>query len=243
MHSGRFEGEGLLDVVALRSGPTHDKPHHSSGTSYRGSSHTHSQQSLLPLALPLHAEACLVVRRTISTFQLHCAERYVAGCSHTGAWQPAEPPSTDTSFPYQHTGSERYPGPSQTRLTAEHDSPIPPTLDLTAEPLYLANCEWDHCQIMLDDTSPAGVMRHLREWHLAGDQKPFNKTRRGYCRWASGCSKQMAYASFGKHVSYVHLRHDIRCPLCNRDIGRAGLLPLHLEKYCRRATKQEQSIQ
>ena len=89
MHSGRFEGEGLLDVVAIRSGPTHDKPYHSSGTSYRGSSHTHSQQSLLPLALPLHAEACLVVRRTISTFQLHCAERYVAGCSHTGAWQPA----------------------------------------------------------------------------------------------------------------------------------------------------------
>ena len=145
-----------------------------------------------------------------------------------------------TQMPYEYTGSasSSSPGPSHTVITEEHGRPMP-SIDPAAEPLYLANCEWGYCQILLDDTSPAGIMRHLREWHLGGDNKPFNKTRRGHCQWAGGCGKEMAYASFGKHVSYVHLRHDIRCPHCNRDIGRAGLLPLHLERYCRRAPKQE----
>ncbi|KZT63839.1 hypothetical protein DAEQUDRAFT_733388 [Daedalea quercina L-15889] len=126
--------------------------------------------------------------------------------------------------------------------TTSSPSPSPPvhqTSDLlpdpAAEPLYLANCEWNDCPILLDDTSPAGIQRHLREWHLNDPQHPWNKSRRGHCQWAGSCGKEMAYASFGKHVSYVHLRHSIRCPYCHRDIGRAGLLPLHVRRYCPRA--------
>ena len=167
--------------------------------------------------------------------------RSVGYPSYAETWQPMEQAPSNTPYtqmPYEYSGSASSPGPSHTIITEEHSRPMP-SIDPAAEPLYLANCEWGYCQILLDDTSPAGIMRHLREWHLGGDNKPFNKTRRGHCQWAGGCGKEMAYASFGKHVSYVHLRHDIRCPHCNRDIGRAGLLPLHLERYCRRAPKQE----
>ncbi|KAH9924188.1 uncharacterized protein B0H18DRAFT_1105090 [Fomitopsis serialis] len=132
-------------------------------------------------------------------------------------------------------------GPSRTSTaTAGRDMPnsdVNPTEELP----YLAICEWGTCSILLDDTSPSGMMRHLREWHLSDPCRPFNKRRRGYCQWAGGCGKEMAHASFGKHVSYVHLRHSIRCPHCHRDIGRQGLLPLHVERYCRRAPRQEET--
>ena len=170
------------------------------------------------------------------------SERYCTGLpAHMGSWVEPTPSVTQhAQRSYPHTISSSSSGLSRTVATVEHDSSAP-VFAPAVEPLYLASCEWGTCPILLDDTSPAGIMRHLREWHLCDDTKPFNKTRRGQCQWAGGCGKEMAYASFGKHVSYVHLRHDIRCPNCNRDIGRAGLLPLHLQRYCKRVPRHEQT--
>ncbi|CCM04339.1 uncharacterized protein FIBRA_06511 [Fibroporia radiculosa] len=97
-------------------------------------------------------------------------------------------------------------------------------------------CRWgDACGVLLDDTSASGLMRHLRAYHLTPTPHvPWDKRARAHCVWggATGCGKEMANASLGKHVAAVHLRVRVECPRCHRDVGRAGLLERHLELYC-----------
>ncbi|KAH9831169.1 uncharacterized protein C8Q71DRAFT_308194 [Rhodofomes roseus] len=161
--------------------------------------------------------------------------RYSAGSS--GSWNIGESSAYNASYA-QHTAAPTNARPHIDAAIIEDDLPVP-NFDVAGEPLYLARCEWGLCNIGLDDTSPSGIMRHLREWHFNSPERPFHKKRRDYCQWAGGCGKEMAHASFGKHVSYVHLRHSVQCPHCHRDIGRPGLLPLHIQRYCRRAPRDE----
>lgn len=120
------------------------------------------------------------------------------------------------------------PGPSSSSLAGEAVMSAPGILDTT----HRVPCLWDNCNILLDDISAAGIMRHLKDYHLCSAANPWNKRNRGTCRWGGNCRKEMAYASYGKHVAAVHLRASVQCPYCHKDIGRPGLLDRHIRNYC-----------
>lgn len=104
------------------------------------------------------------------------------------------------------------------------------------ELIHRVPCLWGgSCPILLDDISAAGIMRHLRDFHLNDPRRPWDKKARGRCEWGNDCHKEMAYASYGKHVAAVHLRGRVQCPYCHKDVGRTGLLDRHIQNYCRHA--------
>ncbi|KAL6303284.1 hypothetical protein BKA93DRAFT_826770 [Sparassis latifolia] len=120
--------------------------------------------------------------------------------------------------------------------TQQQDSsyiPAPPLPEPFPDPIKRVPCRWGNdCHILLDDVSAAGLMRHIKEYHLKG---PWNKKTRGTCEWDHRhhrCGREMAYASFGKHVAVVHLRANVKCPYCDKDVRRPGLLERHILRYC-----------
>lgn len=98
-----------------------------------------------------------------------------------------------------------------------------------------ALCRWGQCNITLDDTSPTGIARHLKEHHFDQARSWHNKAR-GICEWLDWegiCNRDMNYASFGKHIAAVHLRSTAsRCPHCQHELGRLDSLERHIKNYC-----------
>ncbi|PCH45051.1 hypothetical protein WOLCODRAFT_78117, partial [Wolfiporia cocos MD-104 SS10] len=96
-------------------------------------------------------------------------------------------------------------------------------------------CLWDggSCGILLDDTSAAGVNRHLKEFHFCNQEKPWDNRSRGICHWEVNCGREMYYESFGKHVAAVHLRCTVReCEQCHREFARPDTLRRHVASTC-----------
>ncbi|KAL7284132.1 hypothetical protein ACG7TL_001413 [Trametes sanguinea] len=66
-------------------------------------------------------------------------------------------------------------------------------------------CEWGSCRAILEDQSPAGIARHLKQYHNV--QVTDNRTR-DQCLWgARRCGKDMYPSSYGKHIAECHLRN------------------------------------
>ncbi|KAH9939152.1 hypothetical protein B0H21DRAFT_50284 [Amylocystis lapponica] len=132
----------------------------------------------------------------------------------------------DLSPPYPDTYSSYF------QTTSYASQPV----SLLPDPVPRIPCRWGgKCTILLDDVSAAGIMRHLKEYHLDTPEHPWNKKSRGVCQWDSSCGREMAYASYGKHVAAVHLRSGVQCPRCHKDVGRPGLLERHIRDYCPQA--------
>ncbi|KAH9835255.1 uncharacterized protein C8Q71DRAFT_110185 [Rhodofomes roseus] len=105
-------------------------------------------------------------------------------------------------------------------------------------------CAWgSDCRIPLDDLSPSGISRHLKEHHFRDQSAPWHPKNRGHCKWweADGvCNKDLNYASFGKHIAAVHLQSTARpCPNCHQNLGRADSLERHIKNYCPRSSRAE----
>ncbi|KAH9928991.1 hypothetical protein B0H21DRAFT_826238 [Amylocystis lapponica] len=63
-------------------------------------------------------------------------------------------------------------------------------------------CCWNGCTVLLDDTTPGGLKRHLRDFHFF--HGPWNDKQREFCLWTEGgavCEEEMDMASLGKHIS------------------------------------------
>jgi len=112
----------------------------------------------------------------------------------------------------------------------------------TVWPCQWAVCGGQYtCGALLDDTSPAGITRHLREHHFS--RGGWEKTNRGHCQWASCARAQMDYASFGKHIASVHLReaNAWSCEFCCRDFGRRDAMRRHM-KTCPKAPEDVKPV-
>ncbi|KAI0674395.1 hypothetical protein C8Q78DRAFT_591243 [Trametes maxima] len=93
------------------------------------------------------------------------------------------------------------------------------------------SCEWGNCRLPLEDSSPAGIARHLRQYH--GVVVTDNRTR-SPCLWGGRrCNKDMYMSSFGKHIAECHLRNMVKqCPQCGADFARADTLSRHIKAFC-----------
>ncbi|KAI0777757.1 hypothetical protein BD413DRAFT_602051 [Trametes elegans] len=90
-------------------------------------------------------------------------------------------------------------------------------------------CEWAHCHLPIDDPSPSGIARHLKQYH---DVAVTDNRSRGPCSWGT-CGKEMYPSSFGKHIAECHLRNMGRqCPHCGADFARADTLSRHVKAFC-----------
>ncbi|PCH44900.1 hypothetical protein WOLCODRAFT_124289 [Wolfiporia cocos MD-104 SS10] len=108
-----------------------------------------------------------------------------------------------------------------------------------------AQCRWGHpCGRSLDDVTPAGIARHLKEHHI--DPSTWHNKNRGHCLWSDWdglCNREMNYASFGKHIASVHLHATAsKCPHCQRALGRADSLDRHIKNYCEYRSKSQKPI-
>ncbi|KZT09404.1 uncharacterized protein LAESUDRAFT_696172 [Laetiporus sulphureus 93-53] len=99
-------------------------------------------------------------------------------------------------------------------------------------------CCWETCTAVLDDVTPAGITRHLKDRHL----DTWKAHQVGRCRWRvpNGvpanhglCNRDMKYASFGKHIASVHLKSTVRfCMKCNMVFSRPDALVRHWNTTC-----------
>lgn len=111
-----------------------------------------------------------------------------------------------------------------------HQSPVPEIkdLDFSLNQKGTSPCLWDSCSIPLDDLSPGGLWRHLRDMHGLHDRHA-----RISCRWGldGGCGLEMNCASLGNHISTVHLKTAGRvCQICHEPFTRGDALARHIKK-------------
>ena len=95
-----------------------------------------------------------------------------------------------------------------------------------------SRCEWgpERCNVPLEDTTPSGIARHLRQYH---DVAVTDNRNRGVCAWGGRCGKDMFPSSFGKHIAECHLRNMTKqCPYCRADFARADTLSRHIKAFC-----------
>ncbi|KAL6303213.1 hypothetical protein BKA93DRAFT_343769 [Sparassis latifolia] len=121
-------------------------------------------------------------------------------------------------------------------VTYEH--PEPPPRDYFCQ--WVTDNRGTVCNILLDDVTPSGITRHLREHHFPSSE--WNKSYRGICRWGGCTRSEMDYASFGKHIASVHLRGAVlwECEYCTRDFSRRDAMKRHL-KTCPRSPTSEKN--
>ncbi|KAF9807486.1 hypothetical protein IEO21_08197 [Rhodonia placenta] len=98
-------------------------------------------------------------------------------------------------------------------------------------------CLWGPCGYPLEDCTPAGLARHLKEYHFDDVINLWDDRNRGLCQWSTNgrpCGKEMLYEGYGKHIASVHLGSIARiCPRCNRKFARIDSLQRHLRQSCR----------
>ncbi|KAI0762347.1 hypothetical protein C8Q74DRAFT_145267 [Fomes fomentarius] len=97
-------------------------------------------------------------------------------------------------------------------------------------------CEWGSrpCMATLEDSSPAGIARHLQQYH---DVHVTDNRNRGVCLWGGRCSTHPFPSNFGKHIADCHLRNMTKqCPHCGADFARADTLSRHIKASCPNTT-------
>ncbi|KAI0704704.1 hypothetical protein C8Q76DRAFT_578532, partial [Earliella scabrosa] len=93
-------------------------------------------------------------------------------------------------------------------------------------------CQWGSrpCSVPLDDSSPSGIARHLRQFH---DTNVTDNRTRASCMWGGRCFNDMFPSSFGKHIAECHLRNMTKqCPYCGAEFARADTLSRHIRAFC-----------
>ncbi|KAI0944855.1 hypothetical protein AcW1_001684 [Taiwanofungus camphoratus] len=119
----------------------------------------------------------------------------------------------------------------------------PPTMESVVQAFDATKeiqCRWGgQCNVILDDLTPGGITRHLKDFHFDAHAVPWDNRNRGLCEWqGSRCTLKgpIYYYGFGKHVSVVHLHQGIaRCDGCHRSFTRRDALGRHLKGSCRGA--------
>ncbi|KAH9928994.1 hypothetical protein B0H21DRAFT_712078 [Amylocystis lapponica] len=102
------------------------------------------------------------------------------------------------------------------------------------QPGIPCRCEWDRGScggILLDDLSPAGIMRHLKDYHY----RPWDGKQRVACVWGTnGCrSDPIVLENIGKHVASVHLKSTQSvCRGCGKVFARPDTLSRHIAEAC-----------
>ncbi|KAI8986898.1 hypothetical protein BD414DRAFT_46704 [Trametes punicea] len=94
-----------------------------------------------------------------------------------------------------------------------------------------SRCEWAACRLVIEDTSPAGIARHLKQHH---NVQVTDNRNRSPCLWgARRCGKDMYPSSYGKHIAECHLRNlGKQCPHCGADFARPDTLSRHIKSFC-----------
>ncbi|KAI0635251.1 hypothetical protein C8Q77DRAFT_1156565 [Trametes polyzona] len=137
------------------------------------------------------------------------------GSSFAGSPAPSFA-TTDSSYPYGYAAT-----PVPHHHHHHHASPRDTT----------TRCEWSDCRHNIEDSTPAGIARHLRQYHNI--QVTDNRSRHA-CQWGERpCGKDMYPSSFGKHIAECHLRNMVKqCPHCGADFARADTLSRHIKAFC-----------
>lgn len=105
-------------------------------------------------------------------------------------------------------------------------------------PIDPAECRWSGspCGMALQDLSPGGITRHLKEHHFDDVVNPWHDRKRGGCEWSAvgqPCCIELYYGGFGKHVASVHLKSiSCKCPACGRECCRVDALRRHQREAC-----------
>ncbi|KZT10299.1 uncharacterized protein LAESUDRAFT_419654 [Laetiporus sulphureus 93-53] len=103
-------------------------------------------------------------------------------------------------------------------------------------PQNLQRCTWEGgwCGIYLDDLTPSGIQRHLKDHHFNTKDRPWSNRNRGKCLWSPDCrSDLMNYESLGKHIAQVHLKSTLEiCDICGGHFARSDALLRHRRENC-----------
>ncbi|GBE89050.1 hypothetical protein SCP_1500520 [Sparassis crispa] len=131
---------------------------------------------------------------------------------------PPQPERNDHSDQVSSVPSMRRP---KQQVLASSDAPV--------YPLQGTRCHWDgDCDVTLDDVTPSGIERHIREVHLRGN---WNRQVRGACTWVVGdrpCERKMMQGGYGKHVASIHLQSTaVVCDVCGKTYCRSDVLQKH----------------
>lgn len=167
------------------------------------------------------------------------ADSYYSGMDN-GSYDVRRAPSSSPPYPslmtsghYTASTSGQYHSSYAFPLSAHHHSlsglPSP-------TPAGESRCEWGlgRCDMPLEDATPAGIARHLRQYH---DVAVTDNRTRGVCAWGGRCGKDMFPSSFGKHIAECHLRNMTKqCPYCRADFARADTLSRHIKAFCPHTT-------
>ncbi|KAI0711187.1 hypothetical protein C8T65DRAFT_647823 [Cerioporus squamosus] len=97
-------------------------------------------------------------------------------------------------------------------------------------------CQWDTCEVILDDISHGGLRRHFRDHHHAP------RGERMRCKWGSCCrSEEMLFENIPKHIAECHLKSMAqRCPWCYGTFARKDSLKRHQNAGCPAVGQQPQ---
>ncbi len=143
---------------------------------------------------------------------------------------PAHPENYGSPF----AGAPAPSFPTDSAYTGSH----PASFAYAMQPVHNARprettprCEWVNCRMLIDDPSPAGIARHLKQHH---DVQVADNRSRHPCKWgAQPCGKDMYPSSLGKHIAECHLRNMVKqCPHCGADFARADTLSRHIKAFC-----------
>ncbi|KAI0926663.1 hypothetical protein AcV5_010509 [Taiwanofungus camphoratus] len=101
----------------------------------------------------------------------------------------------------------------------------------------VVRCCWGiFCNFPLQDVSPSGITRHLRQFHFDDGNNAWQSRKRGVCQWweqDKPCNQEMFFASYGTHIASVHLRSTSQqCPYCRCVFSRLDSLLRHLKGRC-----------
>ncbi|KAI9063552.1 hypothetical protein FKP32DRAFT_678655 [Trametes sanguinea] len=139
---------------------------------------------------------------------------------NSGTFTGAIPPSFPGTSGYPAVAASASLGyPAHSMYPARPRAPSPP------------RCEWGACRAILEDQSPSGIARHLKQYH---NVQVTDNRNRDQCLWgARRCGKDMYPSSYGKHIAECHLRNMVKqCPHCGADFARADTLSRHIKSFC-----------
>ncbi|KAI1798129.1 hypothetical protein LXA43DRAFT_10397 [Ganoderma leucocontextum] len=166
------------------------------------------------------------------------ADSFYSGMD-SGSYDMRRTPSSSPPYPsLMNSGHYTASAPGQYHSGYAYP-PLPPhhsMNNLQSTPPSESRCEWGpgRCDVPLEDTTPSGIARHLRQYH---DVPVTDNRNRSMCAWGGRCGKDMFPSSFGKHIAECHLRNMTKqCPYCRADFARADTLSRHIKAFCPHTT-------